>query len=960
MPFIPHSDRDKQEMVAYLGLEFVEELFAEIPESISNADFGAMPDSLSEMAVARLMQERSAENKSKLCFAGAGAYDHYVPAAVWDLVLRGEFLTAYTPYQAEASQGTLQAIYEYQTMMCSLTGMDVANASLYDGASAVAEAILMAVRCHKGGSKQVLVPENLHPTYRKVIDTIAGPQKIELINIPFNKKTGEIKVDFLQQFKANEIAAVIINQPNFFGVIESVDALTDVAHAIDALVISVINPLAISILKEPGAWGDSGADIVVGDGQPLGCNLSSGGPYFGFLCCKEQFLREMPGRIVGKTTDQNGKEGYILNLQTREQHIRRAKATSNICSNQGLMVIAAAVFMSLLGADGLQKRARVCCEKANFLKELICKLDGVELVFNGNNFNEFVIKLNVPDSFSHHPDSFARHPGGRQDPEANENFKYLLNKLDDLGIQAGFDLSKDYPELKNCLLVAVTETKTDDDLLSYVNGSAEVLGEFGAEYGGPPVPTAQARRMMVPFSDICAKQVVRTSPLNLPNMSELEVVRHYTKLSQKNFAVDTAFYPLGSCTMKYNPKVQKLALLPGFLQQHPYAMAANNQGTLACLYELQEMLKIITGMSDVSLAPMAGAQGEFAGCAMIRAYHLARGDNNRTEMLVPDAAHGTNPASAVMSGFKVVEVKTKKDGDLDLEHLQSLLSDKTAGIMLTNPSTLGVFEREILKISSMIHQAGGLLYYDGANLNAILGKVKPANMGFDVLHLNLHKTFATPHGTGGPGAAPVLCNDKLKPFLPIPIVYKDPDTLKKQNQYFLNNNIPQTIGPLSAFSGNVNVLLQAYIYLRMIGKQNLSRISEYAVLNSNYLMKKLAEIGYTVPLLERLASHEFIVSLIEEKKSHKVTAMDVAKRLLDYGIHSPTCYFPLLIPESLLIEPTETESKQQLDRFIGIMRNIYNEIHNNPEILSSSPNNLTFNRLDAVYAAQHPKLKNDS
>jgi glycine dehydrogenase subunit 2 len=441
----------------------------------------------------------------------------------------------------------------------------------------------------------------------------------------------------------------------------------------------------------------------------------------------------------------------------------------------------------------------------------------------------------------------------------------------------------------------------------------------------------------------------RKNPPRLPEVSELEAVRHYTRLSQKNFSIDTHFYPLGSCTMKYNPRgCNTLAMLPGFLQRHPLSPEKLGQGFLACMHELQEMLKDVTGMKAVSLSPMAGAQGEFAGVAMIRAYHDAKGDSARTEILVPDAAHGTNPATATMCGYKVKEIPTNKEGDVDLDALQQAVGPQTAGIMLTNPSTLGVFEREIKTIAGIVHGAGGLLYYDGANLNAILGKVKPGDMGFDVIHMNLHKTFSTPHGGGGPGAGPVGVSERLIPYLPVPYINRDGD-----HYYCLTEaDCPQSIGHLSAFMGNAGVLLRAYVYARLLGREGMQRVADFSTLNSNYLMAKLAKAGFDMALPTRRATHEFILTLKRQAKEQGVTAMDYAKRLLDYGFHAPTTYFPLIVPECLLIEPTETESKQVLDAFVDAMVKINEEAKENPELVKGAPYSLPVRRLDDVKAAR--------
>jgi glycine dehydrogenase subunit 2 len=452
--------------------------------------------------------------------------------------------------------------------------------------------------------------------------------------------------------------------------------------------------------------------------------------------------------------------------------------------------------------------------------------------------------------------------------------------------------------------------------------------------------------------DIPASALQQDRPA-LPEVSELDAVRHYTRLSQKNFSIDTQFYPLGSCTMKYNPRAcHSLAMLPEFLGRHPLAPEDTGQGFLACLHELQAMLKEVTGMTAVSLAPMAGAQGEFAGVAMIRAYHEARGDGARREILVPDAAHGTNPATAAMCGYTVKEIPTDRDGNVDLDALRAAVGPQTAGLMLTNPSTLGVFEKTIGDIQEIVHDAGGLSYYDGANLNAILGRVKPGDMGFDVIHLNLHKTFSTPHGGGGPGAGPVGVGTRLLPFLPIPFVLEESGYYRWAEEA----DCPQSIGRMSAFGGNMGVLLRAYVYARMLGREGMRRVADFATLNANYLMARLRAAGFDLAYPSRRASHEFIVTLKRLKDETGVTAMDFAKRLLDYDFHAPTTYFPLLVPECLLIEPTETESKATLDAFVEAMTTIEQEARKQPDLVKTAPHTMPVRRLDDVKAARELDL----
>jgi len=465
--------------------------------------------------------------------------------------------------------------------------------------------------------------------------------------------------------------------------------------------------------------------------------------------------------------------------------------------------------------------------------------------------------------------------------------------------------------------------------------------------GAPQAPSKRAD-----LSDLPADQL-RKQRAALPEVSEMQAVRHYTRLSQKNFSIDTHFYPLGSCTMKYNPRAcNSLAMLPGFLSRHPLTPDSQSQGFLACMHELQEMLCEATGMAGFSLAPMAGAQGEFAGVAMISAYHKAKGDDARKEILVPDAAHGTNPATATMCGFTVREIPTLANGDVDIEALQKAVGPQTAGLMLTNPSTLGVFERQIETIAKIIHKAGGLLYYDGANLNAILGKIRPGDMGFDVIHSNLHKTFSTPHGGGGPGSGAVGVSERLKPFLPLPMVKK----VAEHYGWVTEKDLPQSIGRLSAFMGNAGVLLRAYIYMRFLGREGMKRVAEFATLNANYMAAEAKRHGFEMAIPERRSSHEFIITLKKEARELHVTAMDFAKRLLDLGYHAPTTYFPLLVPECLLIEPTETEAKEMLDGFIDALSQIREEAKTNPELVTGAPHTLPVKRLDDVRAARQLDL----
>ncbi|UZE95747.1 aminomethyl-transferring glycine dehydrogenase subunit GcvPA [Alkalimarinus alittae] len=456
MPFIPHTEEDIRKMLETIGAQSIDQLFDEIPSHLRAGALDAIPPARSEMEIMRLMSDRAEQDSGALCFIGAGAYEHHIPAAVWDIAARGEFMTAYTPYQAEASQGTLQLIYEFQSMITALTGLDVSNASLYDGASGLAEAVLMAIRANrKSKSKRVLIAGTVHPIYKKVVNSIVHNQKIELVEVPFDPSSLTIDMAALSKFEGEDFAALIIAQPNFFGTLEDVHQLINWGHEQKMLVVGVVNPTAATLISPPGEWGENGADIAVGEGQPMGIPLASGGPYFGFICCKQALVRQMPGRIIGRTVDLDGKEGFALTLQAREQHIRRSKATSNICTNQGLAVTAATIYMSLLGHEGIERVARACHANTNRLAGLLSAVSGVEVVSTGPRFHEFVLRL----------------------PASS---RLVLEHMELQGVLGGYDLSTHYPELENCILVCATETKTEQDLNAYVNALELSLKELEA------------------------------------------------------------------------------------------------------------------------------------------------------------------------------------------------------------------------------------------------------------------------------------------------------------------------------------------------------------------------------------------------------------------------------------------------------------------------------------------------
>ncbi|MDO4720107.1 MAG: aminomethyl-transferring glycine dehydrogenase subunit GcvPB [Peptostreptococcaceae bacterium] len=466
-----------------------------------------------------------------------------------------------------------------------------------------------------------------------------------------------------------------------------------------------------------------------------------------------------------------------------------------------------------------------------------------------------------------------------------------------------------------------------------------VAGRKG--YSLPPLDVEKQE-----VSKLIPEQFLRKTAVELPEVNEVDVIRHFTKLSNKNYGLDAGFYPLGSCTMKYNPKInEELSSLPGFANLHPHQAEETVQGALQVMYELQNMLSEVSGMDATTLQPAAGAHGEMVGLLLIKAYHEDRGDLKRKKIIVPDSAHGTNPSSASVAGFEVVEIVSNPDGSVNIDNLKKELNDEVAGLMLTNPSTLGLFEQHIKEIADLVHEAGGLLYYDGANMNAILGKSRPGDMGFDVMHYNLHKTFSTPHGGGGPGSGPVGMKKHLLPYAPVPMAAKDGD------RYYLDYNLPKSIGKVKDFFGHFGIYLRAYVYILTMGRDGLKEAGEMAVLNANYAMHKLKE-HYLLPI-ETTCKHEFVLSGLIDKSEH-VTTLDVAKRLLDYGFHAPTIYFPLNIPEAIMIEPTETESKTTLDEFIGALIKIAEEAKADPQLVKDAPHNTEVSRIDEVRAARTP------
>ena len=876
-PYVPHTHEDRRRMLASIGLDTIDQLFDDIPADIRYPSELPIGTSLSEEETSRALLALAHRNLNAVSFLGAGSYDRLIPATVKALSALPSFVTAYTPYQPEVSQGLLQAIFEYQTMVCELTGMDVSNASLYDGHSAAAEAAALSLGA-KRKSSVVLVSSTVHPFTLQVLETWAKGTGFSIELIP--RQGGVCDISTLPSLLHPEVAGVILQTPNRYGFIEDYSGVADLLHGQNMLLTISSDPLSLALQRSQGEWG---ADIAIGDTQPLGIPCSFGGPTCGYMAVRKNLMRRIPGRIVGQTVDTKGNRAFVLTLQAREQHIKRERATSNICSNQALAALTTTIHLSLVGWDGLVEAARQSMGKAHYLADALIKLPHVRLAADAPFWCEFPLLF-----------------------DTKEVMELLLAELKKAGIFGGVRMGSlsEAQEDAPLLLVAVTEKRTRAGTRFLYRGGEEDSrmtepllfdisrpGRHGYDYPPCDVPEVEA----------LPQQVRRLHTANLPGLSEFDVVRHFSRLSTMTFGVDYGMYPLGSCTMKYNPKLnEQIASLEGFTATHPLQDADTVQGSLELMYRLLEKLSEITGMDWGTLQPSAGAHGEYTGLKIIKNHHDAAGDYKRTRVIVPVSAHGTNPASAALNGYSITEVPTDDRGLVDIEVLKELLDETVAAIMLTNPNTLGLFEKDIRTIASLVHDAGGLLYYDGANMNAIMGIVRPGDMGFDVVHLNLHKTFATPHGGGGPGAGPVMVKKNLIPYLP------RPDIICRDNVYSFDWGSDRSIGKVAGFWGNFLVLVRAYTYILRMGSDGLKSASQHAVLNANYLLSRLKGT-YDHPY-GGLCKHEFVLSLQVLKEKTGVTALDIAKAMLDRGYHPPTMYFPLIVHEALMFEPTESES----------------------------------------------------
>nr|WP_026817792.1 aminomethyl-transferring glycine dehydrogenase [Arenimonas composti] len=856
------NDAEIAQMLREVGHDSLDALTAAIvPDSIKATGGLALPPPVSEVDALAKLRRIAERNEVFRSFIGQGYYGTHVPNVILRNILENPaWYTAYTPYQAEISQGRMEALINFQTMCADLTGMEIANASLLDEATACAEAMTLARRSSKAKSNVFFVSRGVHPQSIAVLRTRAEPLGIELVIGDDAEAAG------------TEAFGVLLQYPDTFGAVNDYRAVAEAVHARGGLVAVATDLLALTLIAPPGEWG---ADIVVGSTQRFGVPFGFGGPHAAFMACRDAFKRSMPGRLIGVSIDAEGRPAYRLTLQTREQHIRREKATSNICTAQVLLAVMASMYAVWHGPDGLKRIAtrthRYAAMLAHALREA-----GVAV---GDGFFDTLHVTGVDAEQIHNYASRAR---------------INLRKIDATSVGIALD---------------ETTTRADVEALARLFGVA--VGDLDA---------LDAR-----VDDALPPALVRRSPyLQHPvfntHHSEHELLRYLRTLADKDLAMDRTMIPLGSCTMKLNATAEMIPVTwPEFANIHPLAPASQWSGYRQMIEELEAMLVECTGYDAVSLQPNSGAQGEYAGLLAIRAYHASRGEAHRDVCLIPDSAHGTNPASAQMCGMTVVVTKTDANGNVDVEDLRRAAekySDRLAALMVTYPSTHGVFEEDIVEICEIVHAHGGQVYTDGANMNALVGVAKPGKWGSDVSHLNLHKTFCIPHGGGGPGVGPCAVKAHLAPFLPRALV----DDVRTPGVG------DGSTGMVSAATwGSASILPISWMYITMMGAAGLRRATQVALLNANYIAKRLAPHYATLYTGRNgLVAHECILDLRPLKDETGVSAEDVAKRLIDFGFHAPTLSFP--VAGTLMVEPTESESKHELDRFVDAMIQIRDEI----------------------------------
>ena len=878
----PRADEVK-EMLQEIGADSLHDLCAQtIPENIRSKNKMQLPEPMSEAVYAHHIQALGNENKIYKNYIGLGYHPAHLPAVIQRNILENPgWYTAYTPYQAEIAQGRLEAVLNFQTMICELTGMPLANASLLDESTAAAEAMgmLYALRSSaqkKAGLHRFFVDKNVLPQTWTVLETRAAPLGIELV-------LGDVSdIDYTDSY-----FGVLVQYPGKYGTICELDKILSTAQTAGAKTVVVADLMSLVLLEAPGAYG---TDVVVGSSQRFGIPLGYGGPHAGFFATKTEYKRSVPGRIIGVTQDLSGAYALRMALQTREQHIKRDRATSNICTAQVLLAVMAGMYAIFHGPKGIRQIAEKIHHKTAVLHHALTQLgivvknntffDTLNLAVETENVREMALKYGV-------------------------NFNYID---------------------ENNLSISLNETTEDDDVRQIVEifkKSLNIDGDLDFSASNPTgIPENLKRNSPYLTQEVFHKY-----------QSETALMRYIKQLERKDLSLNHSMIPLGSCTMKLNAASQLLPLsTPQWNSIHPFAPQDQATGYQKMLSALEDYLTEVTGFSGTSLQPNSGAQGEFSGLMVIRAYHQSRNDHHRNICLIPSSAHGTNPASAVMAGMKIVVVGTDKHGNINLDDLREKAHEHAAhlaALMVTYPSTHGVFESSIQEITNIIHQCGGQVYMDGANMNAQVGLTNPAIIGADVCHLNLHKTFAIPHGGGGPGVGPICVAEHLVSFLPKHPMWEQ----STENAYTIS----------AAPWGSALVCLISYAYICMLGAEGLTKSTELAILNANYIKTKL-EKHY--PILysgeKGRAAHEFIIDC-RPFKEKGVEVVDIAKRLMDYGFHAPTVSFP--VPGTMMIEPTESENKEELDRFCAAMIAIRFEIEGSDaqqtdNILRNAPHTL--------------------
>ncbi|MFY7993172.1 MAG: aminomethyl-transferring glycine dehydrogenase subunit GcvPB [Bacteriovoracaceae bacterium] len=932
--YIGATEKDIQEMLKAVGARDLDDLYSHIQDDVKMSSV-PMEKGLGYEALIDHVNSVANKNKKVISFIGDGL-PHYKVAEIVPAVcnIRG-LTTAYTPYQPERSQGTLQTLWIYQSLISQLTGFEAINASLYDRSTCLYEAMNTALRLVKD-STTILVSDSIYPGDMEVIETQARETDMKIVRVPVNPFTGAMSIDELRK-KLNttaQVAAVAFPQVSSLGSLESVDEITDLCSQSGIKSIAIVDPMHLSKggLKAPVHFGTraQGADMVVAEGQHLAIGANFGGPGLGIFGIRynEQdkiSIRSTAGRYVGKTVDIKGRECKALILSTREQHIRRDKATSNICSNQSFVASLAGAALLNKGDAGMEIAITAARNNALSAFEKLTCFEGVEAKFKSAPFfNEFTLKLSVPT-------------------------KELIQKARHAGLHIGVDVSNRYKEIagENLLLISFFDTVTEADITKL---EAFFASQFPKNKSPQPAPKIQDNNLR------------KIAPM-IPQKSAAEVIEYYEKLGKQNLSPDDGIYPLGSCTMKYNPYINDYAAsLPGFTDVHPEAPIEDVQGSLEILWSIQEMFKQITGLPGVTTQPVAGAQGELVGLKMFQAYHRSRGEGDqRKVMIIPKSAHGTNPATATMAGYnEIFTVDADYHGEFNLEQIKDFLKTdghRVAGVMVTNPNTAGIFEAKFKEMSDLIHAAGGLVYMDGANMNAVAGIVDLDKLGVDAVHNNLHKTWTIPHGGGGPGDGIVAVSHRLLDFMP-------GFQVEKKDGLFTLVRPSQTVGSFHRHFGNFAHKIRAYTYIKALGGEGVRMMSQIAVLSARYLYAKLAPIYPSLPVgAEKTPRmHEFILTLspetfkkIEASGTPKAnTIARIGKLFLDFGFHAPTVAFPEQF--GLMLEPTETYSKSELDQFSQVVESIFKLINDYPEVLQTVPHFTPIDRVDEVGANKNPKL----